>query len=274
MEKNKSEIEMAPKIPEKYLSDFSLIKQVKILATNEIVDVYQVTVFNECNRLASVFTSKEIFNGYDVEIVDKNKEILDVVKQMITDGQISQEVAEGYFPQLKKENEDEKIIQEIINVIWRDNLGLDKYTRRKFVDWLYKQRPTDLDSKNKEKLNIAIKCCERGGKNKIAEWLKSFKIDKKEGKGNPYSGVGFDWNNHHYGFCVRDNEINILIDGKTVGAYTPNFKPTEKNNWKPSQEQIKALEFLVRSYGESGTLSPYGETLAYSNSLLNDLKRL
>lgn len=48
----------------------------------------------------------------------------------------------------------------------------------------------------------------------------------------------------------------------------------ERYNWKPSDEQLKAIEFMVRSFGESGTLSPYGETMAYATSLLNDLKKL
>ena len=47
-----------------------------------------------------------------------------------------------------------------------------------------------------------------------------------------------------------------------------------QSHWKPSDEQMKAIEFMVRSFGESGTLSPYGETMAYATSLLNDLKKL
>lgn len=48
----------------------------------------------------------------------------------------------------------------------------------------------------------------------------------------------------------------------------------QKKQWKPSDEQMKAIEFMVRSFGESGTLSPYGGTMAYATSLLIDLKKL
>ena len=44
--------------------------------------------------------------------------------------------------------------------------------------------------------------------------------------------------------------------------------------WKPSKEQMNALEFCIRSWGESGTLSPYESAISYLNSLLVDLKKL
>lgn len=44
--------------------------------------------------------------------------------------------------------------------------------------------------------------------------------------------------------------------------------------WKPNEEQIKAFEFMIQSWGESGTLSPYDGTMNYLLSLLNDLKKL
>lgn len=45
-----------------------------------------------------------------------DKETMAIIKQMVADGQISQEVAEKYFPELKeKESEDEKIRKHLIN---------------------------------------------------------------------------------------------------------------------------------------------------------------
>lgn len=60
---------------------------------------------------------------------------LDVVKQMVADGQILQEVAEKYFPELK-ESEDERIRKEIISALkWANHKGVyDKH-----IDWLEKQ---------------------------------------------------------------------------------------------------------------------------------------
>jgi hypothetical protein len=47
-----------------------------------------------------------------------------------------------------------------------------------------------------------------------------------------------------------------------------------QNQWKPSKEQVDALEFLARSYGESGTISPYSGIMPSVMSLLSDLKKL
>lgn len=44
--------------------------------------------------------------------------------------------------------------------------------------------------------------------------------------------------------------------------------------WKPSEEQMDALEHFVRSIGESGYASPYDANLKLVHSLLNDLKKL
>ena len=45
-------------------------------------------------------------------------------------------------------------------------------------------------------------------------------------------------------------------------------------NWKPSNEQIKALEHFVRSIGESGYASPYNNNTKLLYSLLEQLKKL
>ena len=47
-----------------------------------------------------------------------------------------------------------------------------------------------------------------------------------------------------------------------------------RKQWKPSEEQIKALEHFVRGIGESGYVSPYDANLKLVHSLLNDLKKL
>lgn len=52
------------------------------------------------------------------------------------------------------------------------------------------------------------------------------------------------------------------------------FDRLRKAIWKPSEEQIEALEYLIRSWGESGTMSPQNPTLCAAKSLLNELKKL
>ena len=48
----------------------------------------------------------------------------------------------------------------------------------------------------------------------------------------------------------------------------------ERYTWKPSDEQIGALEHFVRSIAESGFASPYNSNTKLVYSLLNDLKKL
>ena len=47
-----------------------------------------------------------------------------------------------------------------------------------------------------------------------------------------------------------------------------------EERWKPSDEQIDALEHFVRSIGESGYASPYDNNTKLLYSLLEQLKKL
>ena len=51
-------------------------------------------------------------------------------------------------------------------------------------------------------------------------------------------------------------------------------KQGDNQNWKPSKEQINALEHFVRSIGESGYASPYDNNTQLLKSLINDLHKL
>jgi len=68
---------------------------------------------------------------------------IETIKQMITDGQISQEVAEKYFPELR-ESEDERIRKELVDFIYDKT---DTYELREksnsWLAWIEKQsKPT------------------------------------------------------------------------------------------------------------------------------------
>ena len=60
-------------------------------------------------------------------------------------------------------------------------------------------------------------------------------------------------------------------------GYTFDFEKKElkkNNHWKPSEEQLEALEHFVRSVGESGYASPYDNNTKRLYSLLTDLQVL
>ena len=78
-----------------------------------------------------------------MENIKNQKEAIAIVKQMVADGQISQEVAEKYFPELI-ESEDKNIRKMIINVLNRDKI-LTEDEAYDCVAWLEKygeQKPT------------------------------------------------------------------------------------------------------------------------------------
>lgn len=71
--------------------------------------------------------------------IEKEK-ALDVVRQMVADGQVSQEVAEKYFPELK-ESEDERIRQLLLRFVeydMPDNYS-DDFRKEDCLVWLKKQ---------------------------------------------------------------------------------------------------------------------------------------
>ena len=113
-----------------------------------------------------------------------NVKAIDVVKQMVADGQVSQEVAEKYFPELK-ESEDEKIRKGMLAAFkradkefWSDaDLPI-----KSIIAWLEKQgEQMSAWSEEDEKKISDILAILRGGENcyynspTLIDWLKSLK---------------------------------------------------------------------------------------------------
>ena len=73
--------------------------------------------------------------------------------------------------------------------------------------------------------------------------------------------------NETYNCCGGYSSEDIL-------QWLKSFKPQSKQDWKPSDEQIEALEHFVRSIGESGFASPYEDNTNLVYSLLSELKKL
>jgi hypothetical protein len=65
---------------------------------------------------------------------------------------------------------------------------------------------------------------------------------------------------------LKGIDVNVVID------WLKSLK--DRYAWKPSDEQIEAFEYYVRSIGESGHASPYENNIKLLYSLLEDLKKL
>lgn len=108
-------------------------------------------------------------------------------------------------------------------------------------------------------------------------WLKSLRPQKLCGY-NPYKATVESiakmcdkYENLMWGE-TEANDFLREVSAKCREAAEYDKKYPQKQ-WKPSEEQIQELESLIRCWGESGTLSPYGNTMAYLTSLLRDLKQ-
>ena len=82
-------------------------------------------------------------------------------------------------------------------------------------------------------------------------------------------------------FGAKDSELEEVFysipngfHAEVIGDKVVIKKGEQKPAWKPSEEQIGALEHFVRSIAESGFASPYDSNTKFVYSLFNDLKKL
>lgn len=88
--------------------------------------------------------------------IEKEK-ALDVVRQMVADGQVSQEVAEKYFPELKEsegEDENERIRKGLISFVRHDGWKFTKLTKEEKETWIAWLEKIGKNTTNKVESNL------------------------------------------------------------------------------------------------------------------------
>lgn len=146
---------------------------------------------------------------------------------------------EARFPELA-ESEDERIRKELIGHLkecrnnTRSEVMLGTYA--KWITYIEKQKEQPT---NEEMLRTLRTEYEKGVADTIA------KYEQKEQKPNPYTGTGFDYNGHHWGMCVRDGGVEIIVDGKIKDRVFFESKSIEYNDSVAKEMFIKALERAV-----------------------------
>ena len=136
---------------------------------------------------------------------EKNKEALAIVKQMVADGQISQEVAEKYFPELA-ESEDEKIRKEIIDFATKANNGVtsilaNNYNFNKWIAWLEKK------AEQKSADNVEPKF-------KVGDWI----IDVQDVSANQI--IGYEDDSYHIKTSCSDFYLPMKLAEKNYRLWT------------------------------------------------------
>lgn len=103
---------------------------------------------------------------------------------------------------------------------------------------------------------------------RVAKWAKSNQPKQEWNEEDSY------YRNHIIQIIEEINNAP-LKRGEDWEAYINWLKSLRpQNNWKPSEEQVKAFEHFIRSIGESGYASPYENDTKLLYSLLEQLKKL
>ena len=164
----------------------------------------------------------------------KYKDLLRLAKEAMSSGSYDKETITYILPELEEPKE-VKLINEIIEIV-DGYSGEYQEDNRDLIDWLERQKePRLLWSEDDEMgWEEAMACI---AKTKL----------KSQDKGEFQNAV--------------TGELWLKkIHCKTSACY-----------WRPSSDQIQALEYLIRSYGESGTIDATSPILQNLRLLLKDL---
>ena len=104
----------------------------------------------------------------------------------------------------------------------------------------------------------------------VVDWLKSLK-DRVVPQPKQEWSEEDEYNKRQVCRILREAGCSQNLQDK-IDSWLESIKP--QPHWKPSNEQIGALEHFVRSIAESGFASPYDSNTKLVYSLFNDLKKL
>lgn len=181
-------------------------------------------------------------------------------------------ICEQIFPELK-ESEGEKIRKECIELIASIRTSSDSYygfkqneKKTRCIKWLENQKPVEWSEEDKEMISDLIDLL-NGGKTTIPTktYINWLNVIKNRAHLQPKQG----WDEKDE--KIREGLINMLSQDKEIhGAEINWLKSLRPNHWKPSKEQMEALETTIY-------ISNFGldiDRLRMLESLYNDLKKL
>lgn len=226
----------------------------------------------------------------------ERKEAIEIIKKNWPDSSFTmlREALETLVPELK-ESEDERIRKWIIDDIRynmnNEQLNNSEYKKKaeKAIAWLEKQGEQKISwsEEDERNLNDIILFIKTGtyslDKEKLIDWLKSL---RPQNRWNDISvppkfpcDILFKYPNGNK-FIFR-----YLENGRKNSAETPIFSSLEEGEWiylddiepqpqwKPSDEQIRRLEYFLKLWGKTDDIENI-KVFETVKSLLNDLKKL
>lgn len=183
----------------------------------------------------------------------KNKESLAIVRQMVADGQVSQEVAEKYFPELA-ESDDEKIRKKLINIVtllknYRELTSVgNEEEYNEILAWLEKQGEQKPIEDNPCKDCINRKGC----------------INCENGELRETERKRVEWSEEDELFLIvcknalSKYQVSDKWDAAIISRWLENkikFARPQKR-WKPDTLQIQCLEDAIERYNKEGYTAP------------------
>jgi hypothetical protein len=185
-----------------------------------------------------------------------NKETLELVKKMVEEGNLPQEIAEKYCPELK-ESEDERIRKFICGII--DNLEPKDFVGVKKMDvlrWLEKQKeqkPSSLTKYvySKEDKRFIQDCANILIANDYAisaeRLLSMFEQKPAEWSEEDENALKYIHELISYGYSMKFMDAQTAHDMREWVNKSLRTQP----HWKPSEEQMKALKrtILLANFG-------------------------
>ena len=139
--------------------------------------------------------------------------------------------------------------------------GFNKENRKKAFELIDELRPQPKEEREPMEIKYGGKIYQVHGMRALPGGAAGYIIEDEPG---------------HYD-CIMNPE-EVLGGGygvKQNGSPYPTKEATfDEPRWKPSEEQISALEYFIRAWGESGSMSPQNPVLCAAKSLLTDLQKL
>lgn len=157
----------------------------------------------------------------------------------------------------------------------KDNLEFKQYLNNKIIPWLEKQKPLEWSDKDEKMKESIIKALYGGGHfayEPEITWLKSLRPQSKQMISQDTEVLMAKLINLLKSYRIGEETATTLANriADTYGAqrYMNGLCDSGKLHWKPSEEQIKAIESCFCEFGEG---YPDEDGL---RSLYNDLKKL
>lgn len=165
--------------------------------------------------------------------LSENVKAIDVVKQMVADGQISQDVAENYFPELK-ESEGErmwKLIKKYAHSNISDMaLNADHITREQLESWIEKQSKQNLTNKIKPKFHEGEWVVNKFGDAWHIDSFDSKNYQVSNSNGDKYCYFPIEKQNEMHLWTIQDvKDGDVLFTSSTASHETFIFKSIDES---------------------------------------------